>query len=412
MAKNKVVVVGGGLAGLMATLRIAEAGIPSTCSRLVPVKRSHSACAQGGVNAAINTKGENDSTWRHLDDTVYGGRLLGEPAPGEEDVRCGSGAHPHVRPHGRHVQPHARGPFGLSPFRRHARAPHGLRGRHDGQQLLYALDEQVRRLEVEGKVTKYEGWEFVSAIVEDGVCRGITAQNLATMEIVAFPADAVLCATGGLGAVFGKSTNSTINTGYAAARLYRQGATFANGEFIQIHPTAIPGIDKNRLMSESARGEGGRVWTYKDGKPWYFLEEKYPLYKNLVPRDVAAREIFDVCVNQKLGVDGQNVVYLDLSHIDANYLDNKLGGILEIYEKFVGDDPRKVPMKIFPSVHYSMGGLWGGHRSEDERSRPVRGGRVRLLAARREPSGREFASVGGLRRLRGGAEHRGVRAEP
>lgn len=231
-------------------------------------------------------------------------------------------------------------------------------GATTGQQLLYALDEQVRRLEVEGKVTKYEGWEFVSAIMEDGVCRGITAQNLATMEIVAFPADAVLCATGGLGAVFGKSTNSTINTGYAAARLYRQGATYANGEFIQIHPTAIPGVDKNRLMSESARGEGGRVWTYKDGKPWYFLEEKYPLYKNLVPRDVAAREIFDVCVNQKLGVDGKNVVYLDLSHIDANYLDNKLGGILEIYEKFMGDDPRKVPMQIFPSVHYSMGGLW------------------------------------------------------
>ncbi len=111
-------------------------------------------------------------------------------------------------------------------------------------------------------------------------------------------------------------------------------------------------------MSESARGEGGRVWTYKDGKPWYFLEEKYPAYGNLVPRDIATREIFDVCVNQKLGVNGENMVYLDLSHKDAKELDVKLGGILEIYEKFVGDDPRKVPMKIFPAVHYSMGGLW------------------------------------------------------
>ncbi len=111
-------------------------------------------------------------------------------------------------------------------------------------------------------------------------------------------------------------------------------------------------------MSESARGEGGRVWTYKDGKPWYFLEEKYPAYGNLVPRDIATREIFDVCVNQKLGVNGENMVYLDLSHKDSKELDIKLGGILEIYEKFVGDDPRKVPMKIFPAVHYSMGGLW------------------------------------------------------
>lgn len=358
MAKNKVVVVGGGLAGLMATLKIAEAGIPVDLFSLVPVKRSHSACAQGGVNAAINTKGENDSTWRHLDDTVYGGDFL---ANQPQVKRMCDAAPALIHMFDRMGVMFNRTPEGLLDFRRFGGTlvrRTAYAGATTGQQLLYALDEQVRRLEVEGKVTKYEGWEFVSAIVEDGVCRGITAQNLATMEIVAFPADAVLCATGGLGAVFGKSTNSTINTGYAAARLYRQGATYANGEFIQIHPTAIPGIDKNRLMSESARGEGGRVWTYKDGKPWYFLEEKYPLYKNLVPRDVAAREIFDVCVNQKLGVDGQNVVYLDLSHIDANYLDNKLGGILEIYEKFVGDDPRKVPMKIFPSVHYSMGGLW------------------------------------------------------
>lgn len=358
MAKNKVVVVGGGLAGLMATLKIAEAGIAVDLFSLVPVKRSHSACAQGGVNAAINTKGENDSTWRHLDDTVYGGDFL---ANQPQVKRMCDAAPALIHMFDRMGVMFSRTPEGLLDFRRFGGTlvrRTAYAGATTGQQLLYALDEQVRRLEVEGKVTKYEGWEFVSAIMEDGVCRGITAQNLATMEIVAFPADAVLCATGGLGAVFGKSTNSTINTGYAAARLYRQGATYANGEFIQIHPTAIPGVDKNRLMSESARGEGGRVWTYKDGKPWYFLEEKYPLYKNLVPRDVAAREIFDVCVNQKLGVDGQNVVYLDLSHIDANYLDNKLGGILEIYEKFMGDDPRKVPMQIFPSVHYSMGGLW------------------------------------------------------
>jgi succinate dehydrogenase / fumarate reductase flavoprotein subunit len=111
-------------------------------------------------------------------------------------------------------------------------------------------------------------------------------------------------------------------------------------------------------MSESARAEGGRVWVPRDGKRWYFLEEKYPKYRNLVPRDIATREIYYVCRVLKLGVDGQDVVYLDLSHIPAEMLDRKLGGILEIYEKFVGDDPRKVPMKVFPGVHYSMGGLW------------------------------------------------------
>lgn len=225
--------------------------------------------------------------------------------------------------------------------------------------MLYALDEQVRRHEVAGLVTKYEGWEFLGIIQDDeGICRGVVAQNLQSMEIKSFPADAVIMASGGPGIIFGKTTNSVINTGSAASIVYQQGAYYANGEFIQIHPTAIPGDDKLRLMSESARGEGGRVWTYKDGKPWYFLEEKYPAYGNLVPRDIATREIFHVCVDMKLGINGENMVYLDLSHKDPKELDIKLGGIIEIYEKFMGDDPRKVPMKIFPAVHYSMGGLW------------------------------------------------------
>src|SRR5699024_1349648 len=208
-------------------------------------------------------------------------------------------------------------------------------------------------------VTKYEGWEYLGAVLDDeGVSKGIVAQDVKSLEIRAFPSDVTIMATGGPGIIFGKSTNSMINTGAAASSLYQQGAKYANGEFIQIHPTAIPGDDKLRLMSESARGEGGRIWTYKDGEPWYFLEEKYPAYGNLVTRDIATREIFDVCVSQKLGINGENMVYLDLSHKDPKELDVKLGGIIEIYEKFTGDDPRKVPMKIFPAVHYSMGGLW------------------------------------------------------
>src|SRR5699024_3836302 len=136
-----------------------------------------------------------------------------------------------------------------------------------------------------------------------------------------------------------------------------QGAKYANGEFIQIHPTAIPGDDKLRLMSESARGEGGRIWTYKYGEAWYFLEEKYPAYGNLVTRDIATREIFVVCVNQKLVINGANIDYLNLSHKDTKQLDVKLGCIIEIYEKFVAEEPRKIPINIFPAGHYSMRGL-------------------------------------------------------
>ncbi|MGM0844030.1 MAG: succinate dehydrogenase flavoprotein subunit [Bacillota bacterium] len=359
MSKGKIIVVGGGLAGLMATIKAAEAGAPVDLFSLVPVKRSHSVCAQGGINGAVNTKGEGDSPWEHFDDTVYGGDFLANQPPVKAMTEAAPGI---IHLLDRMGVMFNRTPEGLLDFRRFGGTQHhrtAFAGATTGQQLLYALDEQVRRHEVAGLVNKYEGWEFLGVIVDDeGVARGVVAQDLKTMEIKSFPADSVIMATGGPGIIFGKSTNSVINTGSAASIVYQQGAYYANGEFIQIHPTAIPGDDKLRLMSESARGEGGRVWTYKDGKPWYFLEEKYPAYGNLVPRDIATREIFDVCVNQKLGINGENMVYLDLSHKDPKELDIKLGGIIEIYEKFMGDDPRKVPMKIFPAVHYSMGGLW------------------------------------------------------
>lgn len=356
---NKIIVVGGGLAGLMATIKAAEAGVHVDLFSLVPVKRSHSVCAQGGINGAVNTKGEGDSPWEHFDDTIYGGDFLANQPPVKAMCEAAPGI---IHLMDRMGVMFNRTPEGLLDFRRFGGTKHhrtAYAGATTGQQLLYALDEQVRRWEVAGLVTKYEHWEFTSAVLDDeGVCRGITAQDLRSMEFQTFRADAVILATGGPGIIFGKSTNSVINTGTAASAVYQQGAYYANGEFIQIHPTAIPGDDKLRLMSESARGEGGRVWTYKDGKPWYFLEEKYPSYGNLVPRDIATREIFDVCVNQKLGINGENMVYLDLSHKDPQELNVKLGGIIEIYEKFMGDDPRKIPMKIFPGVHYSMGGLW------------------------------------------------------
>lgn len=356
---GKIIIVGGGLAGLMSTIKAAEAGVSVDLFSIVPVKRSHSVCAQGGINGAVNTKGEGDSPWIHFDDTIYGGDFLANQPPVKAMCEAAPGI---IYMFDRMGVMFNRTPEGLIDFRRFGGTQHhrtAFSGATTGQQLLYALDEQVRRFEVNGLVTKYEHWEFTSIIQDDeGTCRGIVAQNLRSMELKSFPADAVILASGGPGIIFGKSTNSVINTGTAASAVYQQGATYANGEFIQIHPTAIPGDDKLRLMSESARGEGGRVWTYKDGKPWYFLEEKYPAYGNLVPRDIATREIFHVCVDEKLGVNGENMVYLDLSHKDPRELEIKLGGIIEIYEKFVGEDPKKVPMKIFPAVHYSMGGLW------------------------------------------------------
>lgn len=366
----KIAIVGGGLAGLAAAMKIAEAGHDVDLISVVPVKRSHSVCAQGGINGAVNTKGEGDSPAKHLDDTVYGGDFLANQPPVK---RMTDMAPEIIYLFDRMGVPFSRTKEGLMDFRRFGGTLHhrtAFSGASTGQQLLYALDEQVRRWEVAGKVTKYEGWEMLSLVLDDHqVCRGLIAMDLQTLALKAFAADAVIMATGGPGLIFGKSTNSMTCTGSATSVCYQQGARYANGEFIQVHPTSIPGEDKLRLMSESARGEGGRVWVPKspgdtrapkeipDTERWYFLEEKYPAYGNLVPRDIATREIFQVCLEGH-GVGGENQVYLDLTHIPADVLTERLGAILEIYEMFVGDDPRYVPMRIFPGVHYSMGGLW------------------------------------------------------
>jgi succinate dehydrogenase / fumarate reductase, flavoprotein subunit len=384
--KKKVIVVGGGLAGLSAAMKLAENGCFVDIVSVTRVKRSHSVCAQGGINAAINSMGENDSPLIHAYDTIKGGDFLANQPPVLEMCMAGPGI---VRMMDRFGCTFNRTPEGNLDFRRFGGTLYNRTafcGASTGQQLLYSLDEQVRRFEVKGMVRKFENHEFLRLVLdEQNVTRGIVMMDLFNLKLEVLKADAVVIATGGLGVIFKKSTNSTFCTGAANGRLYRQGMKYANGEFIQIHPTAIPGRDKLRLMSESARGEGGRIWVYGDstksiagpdgkihpcgktGAPWYFLEELYPAFGNLVPRDIGAREILRVC-EMGLGIDGQMQVYLDVSHLSEEKL-NTITSILEIYEKFTGDDPRKVPMKIFPAVHYSMGGGWVDWPAADDPDR-------------------------------------------
>jgi succinate dehydrogenase / fumarate reductase flavoprotein subunit len=373
MTQSRVLVIGGGLAGLSATMRLAELGVHVDLVSLVPVKRSHSVCAQGGINS-VNavTRQQGDNEYKHLDDTVYGGDFLQHQPPVKEmadwapriiDLMDRLGVPFNRTPEGFRDQRR----FGGTLYKRTSFA-----GATTGQQLLYSLDEQVRRWEAEGRVKKWEFWDFLEPVMDDdGRCIGAVCQDMVTMKFKAFSADAVILASGGCGLLYGRSTMSMICTGSAVSRAYKAGVKYGNAEFIQVHPTAVPGADKLRLMSESARGEGGRVWVPRKAQDardpkdipvaerYYFLEERYPEYGNLVPRDIATREIFDICTTDGLSVDKDRLcVYLDLTHIPRETLDRKLGGILEIYEKFQGVDPREAPMKIFPAVHYSMGGLW------------------------------------------------------
>ena len=372
--KKRVIVVGGGLAGLACTIKLAEEGVAVDLFSMVPVKRSHSVCAQGGINACNDiARQQGYSEWMHFDETVLGGDFLADQPPVLEMAQWAPRIVDLLTRMGVPFNRTLEGQrelrlFGGSLFKRTFFA-----GATTGQQLLYALDEQTRRRESEGLVNKYEFWEFLWPVIYEGQCVGIVAQDMRTMQIRAFRADAVVMATGGNGLVFGKSTMSVICTGGAVSRCYQAGAKYGNPEMIQVHPTAIPGEDKCRLISESARGEGGRLWVPRkpgdtrhpnnipENERYYFLEEKYPKYGNIVPRDIATREIFEVC-QQGLGVGGGNMVYLDLRDEvrkrGRQALLARLEGILEIYEKFVGTDPLDEPMKIFPAVHYTMGGLW------------------------------------------------------
>jgi succinate dehydrogenase / fumarate reductase, flavoprotein subunit len=385
----RAIVVGGGLAGLSAAMRLCENGAFVDLVSLTHVKRSHSVCAQGGINAALNLKEENDSPYLHAYDTFKGGDFLADQPPILEMCMT---APKIIQMLDRFGCPFNRVASGGLDARRFGGTLYNRTvfcGASTGQQLLYTLDEQVRRYEVKGQVKKYESHEFMRLIQdEERRTRGIVMMHLFNQRLEVLKADVVVMATGGPGMIFRKSTNSTFCTGAANGRLYKQGMYYANGEFIQIHPTSIPGNDKLRLISESVRGEGGRVWVPGDsskqilapngemipcgetGKPWYFLEEMYPGYGNLVSRDVGAREILRVC-ELGLGVDGGQQVYLDVTHLPKE-THHKLESVLDIYRKFTGEDPRKTPMRIFPGVHYSMGGAWVDWPASDDPDRERR----------------------------------------
>ena len=376
MKGHDVIVIGGGLGGLWATLAIAEAGHRVQLFSLFEVMRSHSACAQGGINAVLDMKGQHDSVRQHIVDTIKGGSYLANQPPIKSMCEEAPGL---IHTFERMGVTFSRTPEGLLDQRLFGGVKNKrtcFAGASTGQQLLYGVDQQVRRLETEGKVEKHEWWEFLSLVKDAyGVCRGIVAMDLRSMELHAFRADAVVLATGGLGQIYApKTTCSTNSTGAAASRVYQQGARFANAEFFQFHPTAMLGEDKTRLMSEAARGEGGRIWVPKDpadrrpplripeSERFYFLEDWYPSYGNTVPRDIASRAIWKVTRELGLGVGGEGEnrdrVYLDLTHLDRDFVSTRLGAILSIYRKFAGQDPLAEPMEIFPAAHYAMGGLW------------------------------------------------------
>ncbi|MDY6906137.1 MAG: fumarate reductase/succinate dehydrogenase flavoprotein subunit [Thermodesulfobacteriota bacterium] len=376
--KFTVIVVGTGLAGGSASASLAELGynVKTFCIQDSP-RRAHSIAAQGGINAAKNYQNDGDSVWRLFYDTIKGGDFraregnvyrLAQLSTNIID-QCVAQGVPFAREYGGLL---ANRSFGGAQVSRTFYA----RGQ-TGQQLLLGAYGALSRQIKAGKVTMFPRREMLDLVLVDGKARGVTVRNLITGEIESHAADAVVLCTGGYGNVFYLSTNAMACNVTAAYRAYKKGAGFANPCFTQIHPTCIPVHgdyqSKLTLMSESLRNDG-RVWVPKnpgDKRPPreipeserdYYLENKYPSFGNLVPRDVASRNAKEQCDKGKGVGDTGLAVYLDFADAIArdgrDVIERKYGNLFAMYEKITGENPYKTPMMIYPAVHYTMGGLW------------------------------------------------------
>jgi succinate dehydrogenase / fumarate reductase flavoprotein subunit len=376
--KYSVIVVGTGLAGASAAAALAEQGynVKAFCIHDSP-RRAHSIAAQGGINAAKNYQNDGDSVYRLFYDTVKGGDYRSREANvyrlAQLSVniidQCVAQGVPFAREYGGLLDNRS---FGGAQVARTFYA----RGQ-TGQQLLLGAYQSMMRQVYEGQVRLFPRREMLDVAVVDGKARGIVVRNLITGEIEAHSGHAIVLCTGGYGTVYYLSTNAVNSNVTAAWRAHKRGALFANPCFTQIHPTCIPVSGEHQskltLMSESLRNDG-RVWVPKepgDRRPPeqipekdrdYYLERKYPSFGNLVPRDVASRNAKQVCDEGRGVGDSGLAVYLDftdaIKRLGVEPIREKYGNLFDMYMRITDEDPYKVPMRIYPAVHYTMGGLW------------------------------------------------------
>jgi len=376
--KKKIIVVGTGLAGASAAASLAELGyqVESFCFQDSP-RRAHSIAAQGGINAAKNYPNDGDSVWRLFYDTVKGGDFRSREANVHRLAQVSNNIIDQCTAQG---VPFARDYGGLLSNRSFGGAQVSrtfyTRGQ-TGQQLLLGAYSALMRQVGTGRVKLFPRREMLDLVVVDGVARGIIVRNLITGEFEKYSADCVLLCTGGYGNAFYLSTNAKGSNVTAAWRCHKRGAYFANPCYTQIHPTCIPVSgdyqSKLTLMSESLRNDG-RVWVpdgqgdqrrgnqIPDAERDYYLERRYPAFGNLVPRDVASRAAKERC-DAGFGVGTtQQAVFLDFRDAIArdgrHTIEAKYGNLFHMYAKITGEDPYEVPMRIYPAVHYTMGGLW------------------------------------------------------
>ncbi len=343
----KVLIIGSGISGLAAAIAAADMGDDVVLVSPYPSERAQSVMAAGGINAAINTAGEDDSCARHAMDTIKGGCYL----ENEDDVRrfC-ENAPENIRwleQMGVVFNRNEDGAISLRAFGGQSRKRTAYSGASTGKQIVTALVQKCREYEIDGRIQRKLGLYFYSGLIRDGVCYGALFCKQYTGELQAFYADAVIMATGGLNKLFGKTTGSELCDGYATGRLFSQGVKLRNLEFIQYHPTTIETDYKRMLITEGARGEGGRLYYLDGEKRVYFMEEKYGPNGNLMSRDIVSRCIYD-CPSQ---------VYLDISFLGEKLIHERLEEVYQLCKDYIGLDVTKEPIPVAPSIHFFMGGI-------------------------------------------------------
>lgn len=354
-----VIIIGAGLAGLSAAVELASAGQSCVLVSAQNSERAQSILAEGGINAAADTMGEGDSFIQHFEDTMRGGVQLADPnavyglTKNARDILkwlISIG----VPFNAKNKEPVLRN-FGGQKKKRTAYAKSST-----GKMIMSALIDEVRKYESVGLVKRYPHHRFMRLITENGCCHGVQIADIYSKRVISLGGSVIVCC-GGLNGFFpNMTTGTTANTGDVQAELFRSGVTFANLEMIQYHPTTIAASGKRCLVTEAARGEGGRLFIMRNGEKWYFMEEKYPELKNLMPRDIVAREMYNV----RRRDDTEGEVYLDMTRLSTEIWKSRLPDLRKELTEQTGLDPAVDDIPVREGIHYFMGGIYVNEQHE------------------------------------------------
>lgn len=352
-----IIIIGSGIAGLAAAIKAAENQDNITIIASFPPVRSQSIMATGGINAALDTKGEHDSWTEHFNDTMKAGGYLADEVAVAEMCKKAPELIRHLAQAGvvfsrdEKGNPDVRN-FGGQSKKRTVYAKAGI-----GRQLVEGLSAVVRYYQAEGKIKLITNTRFIKCITIDGRYAGVVCENTDDGSLNFYHSDILIAASGGMGGLFAEHTGSCASDGSLTASLLASGVEMANLEMIQYHPTTVKVGNKRMLISEAARGEGGRLFTMKDGKRYYFMEDWHGEKGNLMPRDIVSKSIYQICDIMKLGLNNQQQVGLDLTQLSEDTLFNKLKEVSDATKLYLHLDPSKQVIPVYPGVHYFMGGI-------------------------------------------------------